>query len=174
MPTISISTVILNLEQCAGTPLIIYNIRLTSLLMLRTKPQCGKPTAVVVPTWCVSGDWRCHAGCNHSLVHREEGDGWVGVWMCGCVFQELVGDLVVVAAGCNKSKWGQFFFNKGLSVWTQSNTTPWMCFTTYGFNTFFYIFRGVFQLVMCTSTNHCSWITLLMKHRGVLCLFYWF
>lgn len=102
MPLVSISMVALNLDQSAGTPLVIYNIRLTGLLMTRTKPQCGRPTAVAVVTWHLPGDWRCHAGCHHSLA-QEEGVG--GVRVCGCV--HWGGHLVVVAAGSEKTRgWG--------------------------------------------------------------------
>lgn len=98
MPLVSISIVALNLDQSAGTPLVIYNIRLTGLLMTRTKPQCGRPTAVAVVTWHLPGDWRCHAGCHHSLAQEGEGRG---ACMCVCVCLRGWGAF----GGCGSWQW---------------------------------------------------------------------
>lgn len=101
MLLISISIVALNLGQSAGTPLVIYNIRLTGLLTTRTKPQCSCTAAVAVVTWHLPGDWWCHTGCHHSLAQKGR-DGGRGVSRQSiCV---LGRHLVVVAAGSEKTR----------------------------------------------------------------------
>lgn len=159
MPLISISIVALNLGQSAGTPLVIYNIRLTGLLMTRTKPQCGWPTAVAVVTWHLPGDWWCHTGCHHSLAQK----GWgQAVYLC-------VGrHLVVVAAGSEKTRAGGsrgFLIYKDSPVWTPCVATPWMQTQTglpRGAYTYGHIHKHTHMLhyndVHASCTFHCPFI----------------
>lgn len=161
MPLISISIVTLNLGQSAGTPLVIYNIRLTGLLMTRTKPQCGWPTAVAVVTWHLPGDWWCHTGCHHSLAQEGWGVGASGVFVCWEAF-----------GGCGSWQWEDkgrggrgFLIYKDSPVWTPCEATPWMQTQTglpRGTYTYWHIHKHTHMLhcndVHKSCTFHCRFI----------------